>query len=69
MMLPGNAIEFEIDGEMYLGLVDPYVPFAELPDTQPAVFPDANGDLLMMTIIPLDQWLRANETEDGVITP
>lgn len=65
MMLPGNAIEFELDGEMYLGLISPYNRYeaAELESevNSPAVFPLPNGVQMMMQIVNLDDWIATEE--------
>ena len=63
MMLPSNAVEFEVDGEMYLGLIEPYSRYeAEQLLTTPAVFPGrTDSEWWMMRVVPVDQWISEQE--------
>lgn len=66
-MLPGNAIEFDLDGEQYIGIIEPYNRYvAEQMLTTPAVFPDLHGNWMMMTVKMVDEWIAEQEANQNV---
>jgi hypothetical protein len=63
VMLPSNAIEFDLDGEQYIGIIEPYSEaVAAQMLTTPAVFPTLHGVWMMMTVKLVDEWIANEES-------